>query len=376
MSRHTRSPHKTKKELKKFVKFGIDHYKGNDCFVPPLVSDEIETLMPDKNPAFDFCESQSFMAYRDGKPAGRITAIINRAVNERTGRKEARFGFVDFTDDKEVVDQLFLAAENWARARGMEEIIGPRGFTDMDHEGMLIEGFDELGTMATIYNYAYYPKHLERLGYAKDTDWVEYRMTVPDSVPDKYRRVADIVRRKYNLRNVHFKSVNKLKDRYGQELFGLINEAYDQLYGYSPLSPRQIDYYIKKYLGVLRLDCISVIVDADDRLVGVGISIPSLSRALQKSHGKLFPFGWVHFLRALYGKNDVVDLMLVAIRPEYQSRGVNALLFDDLIPAYKKNGYRFAESNLELEDNASVQLQWQYFERRQHRRRRAFRKRL
>lgn len=376
MSIEIRAIEPTNKELKAYVKFGIDLYRGNDCFVPPLVSDEIETLMPDKNPAFDFCKAQSFMAYRDGKPAGRITAIINRAVNKRTGRKEARFGFVDFTDDAEVVDQLFLAAENWSRACGMEEIIGPMGFTDMDHEGMLIEGFDESGTMATIYNYAYYPKHLERLGYVKDTDWVEYRMTVPDGVPDKYRRVADIVRRKYNLRNVHFKSVKKLKDRYGQELFGLINEAYDQLYGYSPLLPRQIDYYIKKYLGVLRLDCISVIVDADDRLAGVGISIPSLSRALQKSRGKLFPLGWVHFLRALYGKNEVVDLMLVAIRPEYQSRGVNALLFDDLIPAYIKNGYRFAESNLELEDNASVQLQWQYFERRLHRRRRAYRKRL
>ncbi len=366
----------TKSQLSKYVKFGIDLYKGNSYFVPPLVSDEIETLMPAENPAFEFCEAQSFMAYRDGQPVGRITAIINRVVNERTGRRQARFGFCDFIDDDEVVDRLFLAAENWARTRGMEEIIGPMGFTDMDHEAMLTEGFDELGTMATLYNYPYYPRQVERLGYTKDAGWVEYRMTVPEGVPDKYQRVADIVRRKYNLRNVHCKNIKQLKDRYGLPLFELINEAYDQLYGYSPLSKRQIDYYIKKYLGVLRLDCISVIVDENDNLVGVGISIPSLSRALQKSGGKLLPFGWIHFLKALYGHNDIVDLMLVAIRPEYQSRGVNALLFSDLIPTYIRNGYKFAESNLELEDNASVQLQWQYFERRQHRRRAVYKKTL
>lgn len=366
----------TKSQLSKYVKFGIDLYKGNSYFVPPLVSDEIETLKPAENPAFEFCEAQSFMAYRDGQPVGRITAIINRVVNERTGRRQARFGFCDFIDDDEVVDRLFLAAENWARTRGMEEIIGPMGFTDMDHEAMLTEGFDELGTMATLYNYPYYPRQVERLGYTKDAGWVEYRMTVPEGVPDKYQRVADIVRRKYNLRNVHCKNIKQLKDRYGLPLFELINEAYDQLYGYSPLSKRQIDYYIKKYLGVLRLDCISVIVDENDNLVGVGISIPSLSRALQKSGGKLLPFGWIHFLKALYGHNDIVDLMLVAIRPEYQSRGVNALLFSDLIPTYIRNGYKFAESNLELEDNASVQLQWQYFERRQHRRRAVYKKTL
>lgn len=366
----------TKSQLSKYVKFGIDLYKGNPYFVPPLVSDEIETLMPDENPAFEFCEAQSFMAYRDGKPVGRITAIINRVVNERTDRRQARFGFCDFIDDDEVVDRLFLAAENWARTHGMEEIVGPMGFTDMDHEAMLTEGFEELGTMATLYNYPYYPRQVERLGYTKDAGWVEYRMTVPEGVPDKYQRVADIVRRKYNLRNVHCKNVKQLKDRYGLPLFELINEAYDQLYGYSPLSKRQIDYYIKKYLGVLRLDCISVIVDENDNLVGIGISIPSLSRALQKSGGKLLPFGWIHFLKALYGHNDIVDLMLVAIRPEYQSRGVNALLFSDLIPTYIRNGYKFAESNLELEDNASVQLQWQYFERRQHRRRAVYKKSL
>ena len=366
----------TSKQLNEYVRFGIDLYEGNDYFVPPLVTDEVESLSPKKNPAFDMCDAQSFMAYRDGKPAGRITAIVNRAVNERTGRKEARFGFVDFIDDNEVVDMLFEAAEQWARDRGMTEIIGPMGFSDMDHEGMLIDGFDEMGTMATIYNYPYYPTQVERLGYAKDVDWVEYQITIPDAIPEKMERIANIVREKYGMRVIHYTDRKKLADDYGKKLFELINESYDSLYGYSPLSERQIQYYIDHWLGVLRLDCVSLIVDPEGALVGVGISIPSLSKALRASGGKLLPFGWYHILKALKGHNDVVDLMLVAVKPEYQSKGVNALLFADLIPIYRKNGYRYAESNLELEDNASVQQQWKFFERRLHRRRRAYRKQL
>lgn len=366
----------TRRELNGYVKFGIDLYEGNDCYVPPLVFDEVETLMPQKNPAFEFCRAQSFMAYRDGKAAGRITAIINDKVNERTGRLQARFGFVDFVDDPVVVDALFNAAEQWSREQGMTEIIGPMGFSDMDHEGMLVEGFDELGTMATIYNYPYYPAHMVRMGYVKDADWIEFRMTVPEGIPDKMARIAEIVRKKHNLRVLKYTSGKKIKADYGQELFNLINEAYDRLYGYSPLSPKQIDYYIDMYLGILKLEYVPVIVDEAGKLVGVGITMPSLSRALQKSRGRLFPTGWFHLLRALRGHNDTVDLMLVAVAPEYQNKGVNALLFADLIPVYIKNGVKFAESNLELEDNANVQAQWQYFEHRQHRRRRAYRKQL
>lgn len=366
----------SRSELRKYVKFGIDLYKGNDCFVPPLISDEIETLMPSKNPASENCESRSFMAWRDGKPVGRITGIINHLANKRSGKAEARFGFVDFVDDPEVSAALFDSVEKWARDKGMTDMIGPLGFSDMDHEGMLVEGFDELGTMATIYNYPYYPEHLESLGYAKDQDWVEYRMTVPDEAPAKMVRVAKIVEQKYGLRAVQYTNRKKLKDDYGRELFHLINKAYDKLYGYTPLTDRQIDYYIDKYLGILRLDDVVLVLDADDRLQGVGISIPSFSRALQKSGGKLFPFGWRHILKALKGKNDIVDLMLVAVSEEYQNKGANALLFTTLIPVYIRNGYKFAESNLELEDNAAVQSQWQYFERRQHRRRRAYRKHI
>lgn len=366
----------TKANLKKFTQFQIDLYANNPYYVPPLVSDDVRTLNPSDNPAFDFCEAAYFMAYRDGKPAGRIAGIINHQVNNDSGHKKARFGFVDFIDDPEVSAALFKAVEDWARGRGMKHLIGPLGFTDLDHEGMLVEGFEELGTMATIYNYPYYPQHIERLGYRKESDWVEFIMDVPDGIPEKYARIADIVRRKYKLRNLHYTSRRRIKDEYGRALFHLINEAYDGLYEYSHLSERQIDYYISLYLDLLNLDLVSLVVDENDLLVGVGISMPSMSRALQKSRGKMLPFGWWHLLKGLKGKNDRVDLMLVAIRPEYQNKGVNALLFTDLIPKYIANGYKWAESNPEMETNAKVQGQWDYFKHRQHRRRRSYTKTL
>lgn len=365
-----------KKELTKYVKFGIEHYKGNDCYVPPLVMDDVNTLRPDKNPAFEFCEAQSFMAYRDNKAVGCITAIINKQVNEKSGEKVLRFGFVEFIDDNEVVDALFGAAIAWGKERGMTKMVGPMGFSDLDKEGMLIEGFDRLGTMATIYNYPYYPQHMERMGFEKDVDWVEYLIKIPDGVPEKHQRIAEIVKRKYNLRSVKFKSRKKIKDDYGQALFELINETYSDLYGYSPLTPRQINHYIDLYLGILRLDDISVIVDAEDKLVAVGISMASFSKALRKSRGKMFPFGWWHLLKPLRGKVDTVDLLLIAVKPEYQSKGVVALIFSDLIPNYIKTGYVQAESNVELEGNESVQKQWEYFEREQHKRRRAYKKEI
>lgn len=363
-----------KAALEKYVKFGIDHYKGNSYFVPPLILDEVETLTPAKNPAFDYCKAKSWMAYRDGKPVGRITGIINTLVNERTGSKDVRFSFLDFIDDDEVVDALFVTLEKWAKSEGMTSVVGPMGFTDMDHEGMLTYGYDELGTMATIYNYPYYPRHMERMGFKPDAEWVEYRMTVPDEIPSQLQRVADIVRRKYGLRTIKYTSAKKIKADYGVALFELINEAYDKLYGYSPLSKRQIEYYIDIYLPILRLENVCVIVDSNDKLVGIGISMPSMSRALQKSGGKLLPFGWVHLLKAMYGHNDIVDLLLVAVSPEYMGKGVNSLLFSDLLPVYIKNKYKWAESNPELADNENVQQQWKFFDRRQHRRRVAFRR--
>lgn len=366
----------TKGGLKKFVKWGIDLYKGNDCFVPPLVMDDVNTLDPHNNPAFDFCESIYFMAYDDGKPVGRIAGIINNVVNEKTGKKTLRFGWVDFIDDPRVSEALFRAVEVWGRSKGMEEIVGPLGFSDMDPEGMLVEGFDQEGTMATIYNYPYYPKHLEAMGFEKEADWIEFRMTVPDDIPERYQRISDIIKRKYELSTPKYTSAKKLVKDYGQEIFKLINEAYSELYGYSPLTPRQINRYISMYIPVLRLDNISLIVDKEKKLIGVGIAMPSMSKALIKCRGRMFPFGWIHLLKALRGQNDVVDLLLVAVKPEYQSKGVNSLLFTDLIPCFIKNGYKYAESNPELELNQKVQSQWGYFETRQHKRRRAYCKSL
>ena len=362
----------TKKNLRKFTQFQIDLYRGNDYYVPPLVSDDVKTLDPKKNPAFDFCEAQCFMAYEGGRPVGRVAAIINNAVNERSGEKSVRFGFLDFEDNPEVSAALMKAVEQWGKERGMTRVIGPLGFTDLDHEGMLIEGFDELSTMATIYNYPYYPEHIERLGYAKDSDWKEFVMDVPDGIPEKMNRVADIVKKRTGLKVKKYTSRKKIKEEYGRALFELVNEAYDQLYEYSPLTDRQIEYYINQYLDLLDLDLVTIIVDEEEKLVGVGISMPSMSRALQKAKGKLFPFGWIPLLKGLKGKNDRVDLLLVAVKPEYQSKGVNALLFQDLIPYYIKRGFKWAESNPEMETNAKVQSQWDYFTHRQHRRRRSY----
>lgn len=367
----------TRRELLEYIHFGIDLYKGNACFVPPLIVDELATLNPKSNPAAEVCDSQSFIALRDGKPVGRITAIINRDANRRYGEEAMRFGFVDFVDDAEVVDALFDAAIAWGRDRGATAIIGPMGFTDMDHEGMLVEGFDEPGTMATIYNHPYYPKHMERMGFAKDVDWVEYRIKVPEAIPEKMMRIADIVRRKLGLRSAVVKSRSELKKKYGREFFHLINEAYADLYGFTPLTDRMIDQYVDNYLSILRLDDLSIIVDGDGRLAAAGIAMPSLTKALQSCGGKLLPTGWFKLLRAVQGKGvDVVDLMLVAVRKDLQGKGVNSLLFCELIPRFVAHGYREAESNLELEGNENVQRQWEYFERRQHRRRRAWRKEL
>lgn len=359
-------------ELKKFVKFQIELYKGNDYYVPPLIMDDIDTLDPKKNPAFEFCEAQSFMAFRDNKPVGRVTAIINRNANKKFNEKSVRFEFIDFIDDTEVVDALIAAVEEWGRERGMNRIVGPLGFSDMDPEGMLIFGFEEMGTMATIYNYPYYQTHMERLGFVKETDYVEYRIKVPSSIPEKYKRVADIVQRRLNLNVVKLKSRKELKERYGKAIFDLINEAYANLYGFCSITPKQVDHYIGIYLGILRLDNICLITDANDNLISVGISMPSMSQALRRSGGKLFPFGWWYILQGLNGKTNVVDLLLVAVKPEYQNKGVNALLFSTMIPSFIANGYEYAETNVELEDNESVQKQWEMFERRLHRRRRVW----
>lgn len=366
----------TKSNIKTFVKFERDLYKGNPYYVPPLLSSELDNLLPQRNPAFDFCEGSYFMAYRDGKPVGRIVVMINQQINDICKEKLARFGWIDFIDDAEVAAALLKRAEEWAREKGMKKIVGPLGFTDMDREGTLVEGFEELSTMATIYNHPYYEKHIRAAGYDKDSDWIEFVMEVPDSIPEKYDRIADIVKKRFGLKVVKYSSRKRIKEDYGHALFHLINDTYKDLYQYSPLTEKQIDKYIDDYLNLLNLDLLTLIVDKDRKLVGVGISLPSMSRALQKSQGKMLPFGWYHLLKGLKGVNDRVDLLLVAVAPEYQNKGVNALLFQDLIPEFIKYGYKYAESNPELESNSKVQSQWEFFNRRQHRRRRSFYKNL
>lgn len=334
------------------------------------------TLDPKKNPAFEVCDSVYYLAYKDGKVAGRIAGIVNRPSNEIWQQQRARFGFVDFIDDDEVADALFGAVEQWARSKGLKELVGPMGFTDMDHEGMLIEGFDQLGTMATIYNYPYYPKQMERMGYVKDKDWHEFKIYVPDGVPEKHLRIGEIVKKKYGLKVMKFKSAKEIMP-YARPLFHTLNEAYAPLYGFAPLTEKQIDYYINMYIPMLRFDLVTIIVrEADNAVIGFGISLPSLSKAMQKANGRLLPFGWLHLLKALKSKPKIVDLYLTGVLPEYQNKGVNALLFNDLIPVYRSVGAVYAESNPELETNNAVQAQWDYFKREHHKTRRAFIKTL
>ena len=365
----------TRRNLLKFVHFPIDTlYRDSKYFVPPLVTDELNTLRPDKNPAFDFCEAVYYLAYRDGKIVGRIAGIINHVVNERSNKKEARFSYIDFIDDAEVVDALIDAVTRWGKSKGMEHLTGPLSFTDMDPEGMLIEGYDRVGTSGGIYNYPYYPKHMERLGFVKDADWIEMLITIPKDIPEKMVRISNLVEQRYNLTTIKYTDRKKLVADYGDAIFKLINVAYDDIFGYSPLSDKQIKHYIKMYLPFLPLKDLALAVDKDTReLIAVGISIPSMAKALIQNRGRLLPMGWKPLLRA-FKHNDVVDLMLIAVKPEFQNKGVNSLLFTDLIPCFNEYGYKYAESNRELELNTKVLKQWEYFERDQHKRRRAFTK--
>ena len=367
-----------KSELKKFIRLNYELYKNNPYSVPDLYDDMLNTFNKKKNAAFEFCDADYFLAYKDNELVGRVAAIINHKANSVWNKKEVRFGWIDFIDDQEVSGALIKAVEEWGKEKGMEYIQGPLGFTDFDAEGMLVEGFDQLSTMATTYNYPYYPEHMERLGFGKDADWVEFKIYIPDAIPEKHQRISELIQRKYNLKVKKYTSAKKIARDYGQAIFELMNEAYSPLYGYSPLSQGQIDQYVKMYLPIVDLRMVTLITDADDKLIAVGISMPSLSEALQKAKGRMLPFGWYYLLKALFMKRraKMLDLLLVAVKPEYQNKGVNALLFSDLIPIYQKLGFIFAESNPELEMNGKVQAQWEYFKTEQHKRRRAFVKKI
>ena len=370
-------PVTTKREMKQFICFNYKLYKDSPYAVPELYSDVRDTLDPEKNAAFEFCEAQPFIALRGGEVVGRIVAIINHKANAAWNKKAVRFGWVDFIDDAEVADALFATVEQWGRERGMTEVHGPLGFTDFDPEGMLVEGFDRIGTMATIYNYPYYPVHMERMGYAKDVDWVEYLLTAPEALPEKHARITRIVKEKFGLRVVKYTSHAKLARERGIAIFELLNEAYAHLYGYSALSPKQIQQYIDMYLPLLDLRLVPPIVDTEDHLIGFGVLLPSLAQAFQKARGYMLPFGWWHLIKALkWNRTQTTEMLLVAVKPEYQGKGAVALIFDDIIPVHHKLGYKWSESNPELESNNKVQAQWDYFERENHKRRRAYVKQL
>jgi len=372
----------TKKDLARFIDVHYDLYEGNEYDAPNLFFDEMNTLSKDSNAAFEFCEAEYFIAYKNGKAVGRVAAIINHKANSRWDRKDVRFGWIDFIDDLEVSGALLKSVEDWGREHGMNQIVGPLGFTDMDPEGMLTYGFDQLGTMTTPYNYPYYPQHMEKLGgWEKDNDYVECKLPIPDKVPARYAKISKMIEGRYGLR------VKKLKNRkevyeggYGQKIFEVINTCYKDLYGYSELTQRQIDQYVEMYLSFVDYNIITLIEDStcDNKLVGIGITIPSLSRALQKCRrGRLFPFGWWHILRALkFHKTKVVDCLLVGVLPEYRMKGANALLFADLIPRYVSYGWEWGETQVEMETNHAVQSQWSELDVTVHKRRRCYKKTL
>lgn len=369
----------TKEDLKAFIEFHYDLYEGNEYDVPNLYSDEVNTLSKDKNAAFDFCVADYYLAIRDNKVVGRVAAIINNKANEKWDQKRVRFGWIDFIEDKEVLEALLKAVEDFGKAHGMNEIVGPLGFTDMDPEGMLTWGFDQLGTMPTIYNYDYYPRLLESLpGYEVDNKYVEYKLFVPDTIPEKYAKIAEMIQNRYNLRIKKLTKKDIFEGGYGKKIFELINSTYKDLYGFSELSEKQIDQYINMYFPFADLSLITLVEDAsaDNKLVGIGITLPSLSEALQKcKKGRLLPFGWFHLLRAIkFHKTKIVDLLLIGVLPEYRMKGVNALIFADLIPRYQAYGFEWGETQVEMETNTNVQSQWETLNPVMHKRRNCYKK--
>lgn len=366
---------KNKSDLRKFVKFPTELYKGSKEFVPSIIFDEMNTLSASKNPAFEYCDAKLWLAYKGNEVAGRIAGIINNKFNEIWGKKSIRFGWIDFIDDENVSSALLDKVVSWGKENGLEEIHGPLGFTDMDYEGMLIEGFNEVGTLATIYNYSYYPKHLEKFGYEKEADWIEFVVKVPEIIPEKADRVAKIVMEKLKVKVLDAKSKKDLIP-YGTDLFKLINVAFKDLFGFVPLTDKQIKYYIKQYLGFVSPDYTKIIIDENKKLAGFVIGMPSLTKALQKSRGKLFPFGFIHLLRAMGKSNKYIDLYLGAIRPDLQGKGADALLMTEITKSSIINKVISAETNIELETNVLVQSHWKYFDARQHKRRRCFRKKI
>ena len=376
----------SRRDLKRFIRFNEELYRGNQYAVPDFLEDMLETFDRKKNAAFEFCEGDLFLAYRDDKIVGRIVAIINHKANKKWQTRNVRFGWIDFIDDEEVSRALIEAVEQWGRERGMNKIVGPLGFTDMDPEGMLIDGFDQLSTMSTTYNYPYYPIHMEHLGFKKEVDWVERKVMVPTADEhqadmQKYFRVAELSMKRYNLHMRRFKSHKEVLaadgGQYIKKIFDVVNRSYADLYGYSEMNERQIMQYAKTYLPFLDMRLLAIVEDEHNEPIAVGITMGSLSYALQKAHGKLFPFGWWHLAKAIYFKPaPVLDMLLIGVLPEWQNKGVNAPLFTQIIEVAQKMGFVWAETHVQLENNEKSQGQWAHLDATIHKRRRCWQKDL
>lgn len=363
---------KNKKQLKQFVEFPNKLYKGNKYYCPPMAQDEFNTFLPDKNPAFDYCESRQFLAYKDGKLVGRIAGIINQAHIERQNKKQIRFARFDAIDDIEVSKALFDAVKQYGVEKGMDEMIGPLGFSDTDREGMLIDGFNEKNLSITIYNHPYYQEHMKLMGFDKEADWVEYQLKMPKEIDPRLIKICNRVKERYGYQVKKFKNQKELQ-KYAKEALNLVNEAFNELYAYVPLTDKMIDQYLKDYIPIVNKDYVIVVVDKNDKVIGFGLMVPSLAEACRKHNGHLFPFGWISFLKALKSKsNKILEMYFVAVKPEYQSTGVNALIMVESIKAGFKNKAEIAETGPELELNEKVQDQWKGFDARQHRRRRSW----
>ena len=372
---------KTRRELQAFIQFRYDLYRDDPYDVPYLRFDELRTLRSDRNAAFEDCIAAYFLAYRDGKAVGRVAAIINARANEHWQKKVVRFGWFDFIDDYEVSSALLHTVEEWGRERGMDHIVGPMGFTDTDREGMLVEGFDSLATMYANHNYDYYPRHIDHYGgFAKDNDYVEMLVRVPDQIPEKIAKVAQIVEQRSGLRVHKLTRKELIFEGYGREVFSMLNETYKDLYGFARLSNRKIDQLVRQYIRIADLNLVSIIVDthADNKMVGFGITFPSLSRAMQKTrNGRVFPFAWASLLDAIYWHHaDTVDMLLIGVLPEYRAKGANALIFNDLVGQYIRYGFMWAQAMPQMETNHGILSNWEYFDAHVNKRLRCFAKEI
>ena len=367
----------TAKELRTFVKFPLLLYKDCPYYVPNLFLDELTALNPQKNPMGKYSKSKKFLAYKDGKVVGRVMAIINEIANRDWNHAEVRFGWIDFIDDKEVSKALLEAVIAFGKEHGMTQVSGPLGFTDFDNEGCVVEGFEDISSFLLKYNYPYYGEHFEALGLAKVNDWLEFRIFAPEAVPEKLTRAAGIISERYGL---HIRKITKRqvrKEHYGQKIFDLVNRTYKHLFDFTILPPEVIDSYVNTYLGLLDLKYVTLVEDNQGKLVALAISMPSLANAVKKCNGYLFPFGWWHVVKSMYLKHeDGIELMLIGVDPEYRNRGIHAMLFSDLLPNIINSGFKYAETNAEMETNHSVQNLWNDFQREFKRRRRVFSKEI